>query len=57
MVLEGILLGRQVTQQVRVRFPKEQAGAVSLGWYAFTRASQIRRLRIPKARVQIGDEV
>jgi hypothetical protein len=57
MILEGILLGRQVTKQVRERFPKEQISAPGIGWYAFSRASQLRRLRIPKPRVRIGDTV
>lgn len=57
MVLEGVLLGRQVNKQVRERFPKEQVSTFGLGWYAFSRASQLRRLRIPKPRVRIGDTV
>jgi hypothetical protein len=57
MILEGILLGRQVTKQVRKRFPKERISAPGIGWYAFSRASQLRRLRIPKPRVRIGDTV
>lgn len=57
MVLEGILLGRRITNQARERFPKEQISAASIGWYAFARASQIRKLRTPKVRVKVGDTV
>jgi Protein of unknown function (DUF3043) len=57
MVMEGVLLGRQVTKQARERFPKERISGPGLGWYAFARASQLRRLRIPKPRVLIGDTV
>lgn len=57
MFLEGALLGRQVTKKVRERFPKETIGAVSTSFYAFTRASQLRRLRVPKPRVKYGDPV
>lgn len=54
MIIEGIFLGASVTRKARERFPDEQIGALSTGWYAFTRASQLRKLRIPKPRVQRG---
>jgi hypothetical protein len=57
MALEGVLLGRRVARAARAKFPKEQISTPGLGWYAFSRASQIRRLRVPKPRVAIGDTV
>ena len=54
MVTEGVLLGMSTTRKVRARFPEEQIGGLATGWYAFTRASQLRRLRIPKPRVERG---
>jgi hypothetical protein len=54
MIIEGIFLGASVTRKAREKFPDEQIGGLSTGWYAFTRASQLRRLRIPKPRVQRG---
>jgi hypothetical protein len=54
MIIEGIFLGVSVTRKTREKFPDEQIGALSTGWYAFTRASQLRKLRIPKPRVQRG---
>jgi hypothetical protein len=54
MIIEGIFLGASITRKARERFPDEQIGALSTGWYAFTRASQLRRLRIPKPRVDRG---
>ncbi len=54
MIIEGIFLGASITRKAREKFPDEQIGALSTGWYAFTRASQLRRLRIPKPRVQRG---
>ncbi|MGI8816063.1 MAG: DUF3043 domain-containing protein [Pseudonocardia sp.] len=57
MALEGVLLGRQVTKRARERFPKEEVGTLSTSFYAFTRASQLRRLRVPKPRVTYGAKV
>lgn len=57
MIVEGILLGVTTTRKVRERFPAEKVGGLGTGWYAFTRATQLRRLRIPKPRVQRGAKV
>ncbi|MDN5750404.1 MAG: DUF3043 domain-containing protein [Pseudonocardia sp.] len=54
MIIEGILLGTSVTRKARKRFPDAKIGGLGTGWYAFTRASQLRRLRIPKPRVARG---
>ncbi|MEO6090073.1 MAG: DUF3043 domain-containing protein [Umezawaea sp.] len=54
MVLEGIVLGRIVTKKVRAKFPTEPIRGLSIGWYSFIRASQLRRLRVPKPRVSPG---
>lgn len=54
MILEGTFLGLSTTRKVRVKFPNETANALSIGWYAFTRASQIRKFRVPKPRVARG---
>jgi hypothetical protein len=54
MIIEGIFLGSTITRKAREKFPDEQIGALSTGWYAFSRASQLRRLRIPKPRVERG---
>jgi hypothetical protein len=57
MVFEGILSGRRITRRVREKFPKESIRGLSVGWYAFIRASQIRKLRVPKPRVVPGDKI
>jgi hypothetical protein len=57
MIVEGVLSGRRITRLVREKFPKEPVRGLSIGWYAFIRASQIRRLRVPKPRVRPGDKV
>ncbi len=54
MIIEGIFLGMTITRKARVKFPGEKVGGLGTGWYAFTRASQLRRLRIPKPRVARG---
>ncbi len=57
MVVEGIFIGRQVNNRVRARFPETPDGGFKLGWYAFVRASQIRKMRAPKPRVDRGAAV
>ncbi|MFC5994441.1 DUF3043 domain-containing protein [Pseudonocardia hispaniensis] len=54
MIIEGVLLGVSITRKVRAKFPDEAISGLSTGWYAFTRASQLRKLRVPKPRVQRG---
>lgn len=54
MILEGIYLGVTVTRKAREKFPKEAVNTLGTSWYAFTRASQLRRLRIPKPKVARG---
>lgn len=57
IIVEGVLLGRTVTRQVRERFPNASETGSSLAFYAMTRATQLRRLRVPKPRVGLGDPV
>ncbi|OLR95263.1 DUF3043 domain-containing protein [Actinokineospora bangkokensis] len=54
MVVEGVLNGRRVAKATRAKFPKENIRGASVGWYAFMRAAQPRRLRVPKPRVGPG---
>jgi hypothetical protein len=57
MIIEGILMGARMTKQVRQKFPKEPVRGLSVGWYAFIRGSQLRKLRVPKPRVRPGDKI
>lgn len=57
MIVEGFFTGRRVTAQVREKFPNEVVKGRSIGWYSFIRASQLRKLRMPKPRVKPGDPV
>ncbi|HEX8518681.1 MAG TPA: DUF3043 domain-containing protein [Pseudonocardia sp.] len=54
MVAEGVYLGLTINRRVRAKYPDEQFSGLGLGWYAFTRATQPRKLRIPKPRVERG---
>jgi hypothetical protein len=53
LIVEGVFLGRQVNRKVAEKFPDERTG-LGLGWYASMRATQPRRLRMPKPRVKVG---
>ncbi|WP_051026810.1 DUF3043 domain-containing protein [Nocardia higoensis] len=57
MAIEGFILGKLVNNRVIERFPDTTDTGFKLGWYAFVRASQIRRMRAPKPRVSPGDAV
>jgi hypothetical protein len=53
MAIEGVYIGRRVKAVAAERLPKESTRG--LGLYAAMRALQIRRLRVPKPRVNPGD--
>ncbi|GEM34154.1 hypothetical protein NN3_51610 [Nocardia neocaledoniensis NBRC 108232] len=57
MIIEGFVLGKIVNNRVIERFPDTTDTGFKLGWYAFVRASQIRKMRAPKPRVGPGDAV
>ncbi|MFD6455314.1 DUF3043 domain-containing protein [Nocardia sp. NPDC060220] len=57
MIIEGFVLGKIVSNRVIERFPDTTDTGFKLGWYAFVRASQIRKMRAPKPRVGPGDAV
>lgn len=57
MAIEGVMNGRRVVNRARAQFPNEQISPLGIGWYAFARASQIRKLRVPKPKVRPGDKV
>ncbi|HEV7470533.1 MAG TPA: DUF3043 domain-containing protein [Pseudonocardia sp.] len=57
MVAEGVTLGIRTINKTRAKFPEENISGLGTGWYAFTRASQLRKLRVPKPKVQRGAQV
>jgi Protein of unknown function (DUF3043) len=54
MLAEGGLLAYSITKKARAKFPNENIGLAGTGWYAFARATQLRRMRVPKPRVARG---
>ncbi|MFT3661938.1 MAG: DUF3043 domain-containing protein [Gordonia sp. (in: high G+C Gram-positive bacteria)] len=57
MVIDSVILGRQVNNRVRERFPDTADTGFRLGLYAFTRAMQLRMMRAPRPMVSVGDKV
>ena len=57
LVVEAVLIGKRANKLVRERFPDTDAAGAGLGFYAYSRASQPRRLRTPRPQKNIGDEV
>lgn len=57
MIVDSIVLGRIVNNRVRERFPDSTDTGFRLGWYAFTRAMQVRKMRAPRPQVGPGDSV
>lgn len=55
LVVDSVRLSRQVKARVAQRYPGESTRGLS--YYAITRGLQIRRLRIPKPAVKVGDRV
>jgi hypothetical protein len=57
MVIDGLLIGRRVNKAVDAKFPDNTESGWKLGFYAASRASQLRRMRAPRPRVQRGATV
>lgn len=57
MLVDGLLLGRRVSKLVDAKFPDNTESRWKLGLYAASRASQMRRLRTPRAQVKRGADV
>lgn len=57
MTVDGIFIARLVNNRVAERFPESDDGGWKLGWYAASRASQLRKMRAPRPRVNRGEPV
>jgi hypothetical protein len=55
IIVEAWLVGNKVKRLAAQRFPNESTKGVV--WYAATRGVQLRRMRIPKPRVNRGEKV
>jgi hypothetical protein len=57
MVIDGFIIGRKVNRLVDEKFPNNTESGWKLGFYAASRASQLRRMRAPRPQVNRGDKV
>jgi hypothetical protein len=57
MIVDGLILGRRVNRMVDEKFPDNTVGGWRLGFYAASRASQLRRMRAPRPQVARGAKV
>ncbi|WP_395311108.1 DUF3043 domain-containing protein [Mycobacterium sp. AMU20-3851] len=57
MAIDGVLVGRYVNRKVDEKFPNNTETGFKLGFYAASRASQLRRMRAPRPMVNRGDDV
>ncbi|MGE2833519.1 DUF3043 domain-containing protein [Mycobacterium sp. SMC-4] len=57
MVIDGFILGRKVNRMVDEKFPNNTETGWKLGFYAASRASQLRRMRAPRPAVERGTRV
>jgi hypothetical protein len=57
MIIDGLWLGRQVNRSVDEKFPNNTESGWKLGFYAASRASQLRRMRAPRPQVARGEKI
>jgi hypothetical protein len=57
MVVDGLMIGRKANRLVDEKFPDNTESGWKLGFYAASRASQLRRMRAPRPQVSRGDSV
>lgn len=57
MVIDGFIVGRKVNRLVDEKFPDNTESGWKLGFYAASRASQLRRMRAPRPQVNRGDKI
>ncbi|WP_370513878.1 DUF3043 domain-containing protein [Corynebacterium sp. zg331] len=55
--VEGVIIGRRAHRALRAEFPNTAQSGMGFGFYAYSRATQPRRWRSPKPRVEVGTPV
>lgn len=55
IIVDSFVLARRIKSIARERFP--EAKPRGLTWYGIQRSTMIRRWRLPKARVKVGDKI
>ncbi|UPT19845.1 DUF3043 domain-containing protein [Thermobifida alba] len=56
MIIEGFFTARRVKRLIAEHYPRETENVRGAGMYAVMRQLQIRKLRLPKPRVGVGDD-
>lgn len=57
MGIDGLFLGRRINKLVDEKFPNNTESGWKLGFYATSRATQLRRMRAPRPQVSRGEKV
>lgn len=57
MIVDALILARKVNRMVDEKFRGNTESRLKLGFYASSRASQLRRMRTPRPMVNRGDDV
>jgi hypothetical protein len=57
MVIDGFIVARKVNKLVDQKFPDNTESGRKLGFYAASRASQLRRMRAPRPQVNRRDKI
>lgn len=57
MGIDGLLIARRVNKKVDAKFPDSIESHWKIGFYAASRASQLRKMRVPRPQVGHGSKV
>lgn len=57
VIVDSVLLSRRLKKTLNERFPKRSVGNGALYFYAVMRSISLRRMRMPKPQVKLGDKV